>query len=128
MSRFMSRSLLRADMVSILPGSAADPKHIDDEDQRGSTRDVGRRTLVAVPELRRDDEHDPAAGLHAHEPLDPAVDEAALGQRERRRLPAVGLVERLVGAPDLAEVVDGDGGVLLDRRTVTLDEQDLVEP
>src|SRR3712207_9420237 len=43
----------------------------------------------------------------ADQAFDPAVDQAALGQRERGGLAAVGLVERLVAAPHHAEVVDG---------------------
>src|SRR4051794_31516230 len=93
-SRFSSRSLLRADTQP--PSQATfsgDAQDVDDEDQGGVRRDVLSATLSTVAEGGRDDQHDAAAELDALQSLDPTLDELTLGQCEGRRVLAVGLVE-----------------------------------
>src|SRR5689334_12920379 len=123
MSRFISRSVLRADMVLQRSfGCSARLDDVDDEDQGGAARDVRRLAALTVTEVGRDHEHDAAALLDPHEALDPAVDQLTLGQGEGGGLAALeGGVEGVVAtAPDRTEVVHRDLGALLDRRAVAL--------
>src|SRR5690242_14842786 len=89
MSRLRRRSLFRADTLTTLPlsqrGSAADTQQVDDEHERVVALDVDLRVaLLAVAVLRRDHQHHAAADLLAREPLDPALDQAGVGELEGR--------------------------------------------
>ena len=64
----------------MLSSSEVRTQDVDHEHQGRARRDVLALALVAVAELRRDDEHDAAADGDSVETLDPAVDEAALAR------------------------------------------------
>src|SRR4029078_198106 len=83
--------------------------------------------LAAVAVSGRDRQHHPAADLGADEGLVPARDHPAGADADRRGLLAVSLVERLLGAVHLPEVVDGDRLAALHGRAVTLDQRRGVE-
>ena len=71
-------------------GTVVDPLQVDDEDERLAGTDLRARALVAVGEVRRDDEQPAAALLHPRDALVPARDDLAGAERERERLrPAV---------------------------------------
>ena len=70
----------------------------------------------AVRRARRADQHHAGTLLEPGESLVPGLDDAAEPDREPGRLLAVGVVERLLGAPHLAEVVGRDAVGVLDRR------------
>ena len=61
--------------------------HVDDEHER-RVRGDRARAVRPVAEVRRDDQHAPAALLHARDALIPARDDHARAERERERLAA----------------------------------------
>src|SRR3954447_3206558 len=88
------------------PSLATDLQGVDDEDERGVRRDRRGLPLGAVPELRRDRQLTPAAGLDADQALVPALDDHALAEREVERLAVVpGGVELLAGVIEDADVL-----------------------
>src|SRR3954463_9232026 len=124
-NRFRSRSDFLAPvlMPPILPDRSGCGQDVDHEVQRVGALDArlgvaGR----AVPLGRRDREDHPAADGRADQRLVPAGDDLADTDAERRRLPAVALVEGLGGLVDLAEVVDGDRLARLHDVAVALDQ------
>src|SRR5436190_21683816 len=85
------------------------PDDVDHEVQRVGALDPGLGVArLAVPVLRRDLHDDPAPDALAHEPLDPAGDDAtARAGREleaRRRVAVEVLVEGLLALVHLTEV------------------------
>src|SRR3954454_14693285 len=111
MSRLSSRSLFATAMLLILADRSGRGEDVDHEVQRVGPLDARLGVaLGAVPVGRRDGEDHPAAHGRAHEGLVPAGDDLAGADREGGGLAlAVALVEGLLRAVLLAEVVDRDG-------------------
>src|SRR5689334_8809692 len=130
MWRFISRSARGCTMAvpslscpapRPVPAGSGGAEDVDDEEERVGALDAGLLVaLVAVAVGRRDLEDHARADGAAHETLVPPGDDLADADRELSRLTAVGLVERLVGVVDLAEVVDGEGLAGLHLRAVAL--------
>src|SRR6478735_2602425 len=127
MWRFISRSARGCTIPvpsplrqSVGSGSAED---VDDEEQGVGALDPGLLVaLLAVAVCRRDLQDHARTDGATHEALVPARDDLADTDRELGRLAAVGLVERLVGVVDLAEVVDDEGLAGLHLGAVALHE------
>src|SRR5690606_19662878 len=101
---------------------SAGVEDVDDEDERRAAGDGVARALVAVAELRRDDEEDLAADGLADDAGVPALDELPGPGLERQRVAELprGVEHRPVPQP--AGVVGVDVVALLDRLAGALDD------
>src|SRR5450432_793863 len=84
MTRFSSRSVLRADMRWRL----LHVDQVDDEDQRLAWRDRAAGAAIAVGQVRRNHQPAAAADPHAGNAVVPAFDDAAATERKRQRVAA----------------------------------------
>src|SRR5450631_1115270 len=101
MTRFSSRSVLRADMRWRL----LHVHKIDDEDQRLARRDRATSTTISVGQVRRNDQPATSADPHAGDAVVPAFDDPAAAERKRQRVAAapraVELLPRRVSNSDV---------------------------